>query len=81
LAYPKKVGKDGAKKAFRKRTADDELLALMLTAIEAQKHSSTWVKDGGQFIPHPATWLNEGRWMDEPDGAGTGTNLLLAGGI
>lgn len=21
-------------------------------------------KDGGKFICHPATWLNQGRWMD-----------------
>jgi hypothetical protein len=82
LAYPKKVGKDAAQKAFGKRKPDDELLTLMLAAIKAQKHSSNWLKDGGQFIPHPATWLNEGRWMDESDGSATGSGAsLLAGGI
>jgi hypothetical protein len=28
--------------------------------------SAEWTKDGGQFIPHPATWLNQKRWEDEP---------------
>jgi hypothetical protein len=81
LAYPNKVGKDAARKAFDKRKPDDALLDVMLAAIEAQKHSEKWVKDGGQYIPNPATWLNHGRWMDESDGVGTGTSSLLAGGI
>jgi hypothetical protein len=81
LAYPNKVGKDAARKAFDKRKPDDSLLAVMLAAIEAQKHSEKWVKDGGQYIPNPATWLNQGRWMDESEGAGIGSSSLLAGGI
>lgn len=24
-----------------------------------------WKKDGGQFIPYPATWINRGGWEDE----------------
>lgn len=63
-AYPSKVGKDAARKAFDKRKADDPLLALMLAAIDAQKTTDKWRKDGGQYIPNPATWLNQGRWMD-----------------
>lgn len=63
-AYPKKVGKDAARKAFEKRKPDVELLAQMMAAIAVQANSEQWRKDGGQFIPHPATWLNEGRWMD-----------------
>lgn len=23
-----------------------------------------WRKDNGQYIPNPATWLNQGRWDD-----------------
>ena len=40
-------------------------LPTILAAIEAQKKSEQWVKDGGQYIPHPATWLNQGRWDDQ----------------
>ena len=37
----------------------------MLSAIDTQKKSDQWKKDGGQFIPNPATWLNQRRWEDE----------------
>lgn len=63
--YPKKVGKDAARKAFDKRKPSRELLARMLAAIRSQVQTPAWQKDGGQFIPHPATWLNDGRWQDE----------------
>lgn len=64
LAYPRRIGKDAARKAFDKRKPDDLLLTTMLAAIEKQSQSAAWTKDGGQFIPNPATWLNQGRWMD-----------------
>lgn len=63
-AYPKKIGKDAAAKAFAKRKPNRELLAAMVVAVEAHKRTDQWKKDGGQFIPNPATWLNEGRWQD-----------------
>lgn len=64
-AYPRKTAKDSARKAFEKREPDEALLSTMLAAIAAQAKSLEWTKDAGQFIPHPATWLNAGRWMDE----------------
>lgn len=67
-AYPKKVGKDAARKAFAKRKPDDKLLGDILKAIEVHKTTEDWRKSDGQFIPHPATWLNQGRWMDEVAG-------------
>ena len=70
-AYPRKVGKDAAARAFAKRRVDASLLASLLVAIEAQRNGEQWRKDGGQFIPHPATWLNEGRWQDETPGVAT----------
>lgn len=71
-SFPSKVGKDAARKAFDKRKPDDALLAQMLSAIDAQRKSPKWLKDGGQFIPNPATWLTQGRWMDGADGDGGG---------
>ena len=61
-AYPRKEGKQKAETAFAKVT---EPVQVLLDAIEAQKKSAQWTKDGGQFIPHPATWLNGKRWLDE----------------
>lgn len=60
--YPKKVGKDAARKAFEKRRPDNILLECMLKAVKQQQMSDQWAKG---FIPNPATWLNEGRWQDE----------------
>lgn len=64
-AYPRHVNKQGAIKAFNKANIDSEMLETILAAIERQKASDQWTKDNGQFIPHPATWLNQRRWEDE----------------
>lgn len=64
-AYPKKISKQAAQKAWMKLKPDNALLAIMLTAIETQKKSKDWTKDEGQFIPYPATWINQRRWEDE----------------
>jgi hypothetical protein len=60
--YPRKVGKVKAEAAFQKVTVPVEAL---LAAIEEQKKSAQWTKENGQFIPHPATWLNGKRWEDQ----------------
>ena len=64
-AYPKKVGKPAAEKSFNRLNVTDELLAQMLFVIQTSKHSDGWQKQGGQFIPNPATWLNQRRWEDQ----------------
>lgn len=63
--YPKKIGKDAAWRAWQKRRPDADVTAAILVAIERQKSWPQWVKDGGQYIPNPATWINQGRWQDE----------------
>lgn len=60
--YPRKESKAQAKKAFAKVNASiDELLQ----ALETQKQSDQWRRDGGQYIPYASTWLNQRRWEDE----------------
>lgn len=63
-AYPRKQGRAPAAKAFAKV---DVPIARLIAAIELQKRSEQWTKDGGQFIPLPATWLNQKRWEDQID--------------
>lgn len=63
-AYPRKEGKGAAEKAFAKHKPGDQDLDCMLAAVETQKRSDKWRKDGGQYIPMPATWLNQRRWED-----------------
>lgn len=63
--YPRKTAKPAALKAFRKalRQAGDvqPLMAGLENAIAVWQAART----EPQFIPHPATWLNQGRWDDE----------------
>lgn len=63
--YPKKKAKADALKAWRKIKPDASLLAKILKGLSVAKASEGWVKDGGRFVPHPATWLNGKRWEDE----------------
>ena len=63
--YPKKVGKTAAEKAFMKLKPSAEMLQQMLDTIKAQKQTEQWMRDNGQYIPNPATWLNRGQWEDE----------------
>lgn len=61
--YPRKVGKQAAIKAYDKAmkltTPTDILNGIKQLRIETAGKEIT-------FIPHPSTWLNEGRWDDEP---------------
>jgi len=68
-AYPKKIGKGAALRAFKAVKQVNDLLPVILTAVERQKQSEQWRKDNGQFIPNPTTWLNQGRWEDEVEPA------------
>lgn len=65
-AYPKKVGKKAAEKVWLKIKSPSETLEKILTALSWQKKCEQWSKEDGQFIPYPSTYLNQGRWMDEP---------------
>lgn len=64
-AYPKKINKQGTLKAFKKIKNLDTELPIILDAIERFKNSKGWLKDNGQFIPHPTTFINQERWKDE----------------
>lgn len=65
-AYPRHVNKAGALKAFQKIHPDEGLLETMLQSIERSRNSTQWQENNGQYIPHPATWLNQRRWEDDP---------------
>ena len=70
------MSKADARKAFAKLNPDVALVEDMLRALDWQKRLPEWTKDGGQFIPYPATWLNARRWEDEPDGAAIATETV-----
>lgn len=65
-AYPRKKGKIAGRKAFDK--------AIKLTSLEQLLQGIDFLKSeikrNGtkiEYVPHPASWLNDGRWEDEPD--------------
>lgn len=64
-AYPRKVSKRKAEQVFLRIAPNKKLFDTIMQALEEHKKSPQWVKDGGQFIPHPTTWLNQERWNDQ----------------
>ena len=64
--YPRKVGKQAARKAWKKRRPGTQLTGTIVEAIQAQVGKGHFQgNDGQQYIPNPATWLNQERWEDE----------------
>ena len=64
-AYPRKTGKGAAMNAWKKNPPP---LDKCLSTLNWQIKSDQWTKESGQYIPLPATWLNQGRWEDIPAG-------------
>ena len=65
--YPKKRNPGDAERAWLKLKPDADQLAAMLAALEWQKRSRDWTKEGGQYIPLPASYLSNRAWLNEPD--------------
>ena len=64
-AYPKKVAKPNAIKAFKSAALQNGDFERAMAALEVAKASEQWSRDDGKFIPHPATWLRQRRFDDE----------------
>ncbi len=56
--------RQGAAKAWDKLKPDDDLIAAMGRALQAQLQSEEWRRGVG--IPYAKTWLNNRRWEDAP---------------
>lgn len=63
-AYPKKKSRGDAEKAWKAIDPDEHLAGQILQAVQRAKTSEQWLKNGGQFIPYPATWLRDKGWLD-----------------
>lgn len=59
--YPRKVGKGAARKAFRHAATRAENCRAIIDG--AKRFAAT--KPDPQFTPHPTSWLNADRWLDE----------------
>lgn len=66
--YPKKVGKGLAESSWLKICGglSKETVREIIEHVRKRSVSDEqWLKDNGQFIPNPATFLNQKRWYDE----------------
>jgi hypothetical protein len=64
-AYPRRVAKKAALRAWAKLKPSPDLVFVILADVERRKESEQWCKCGGQFVPHASTYLNGARWEDE----------------
>jgi len=64
-AYPKKEAKTKALASWKAKNPNGNLTEKILSALEAHKKRESWNKEGGKFIPMPATWLNQERYNDD----------------
>ncbi len=62
-AYPKHKSKNTALKAFIRAYKELPLLEELLLILERHKKTRQW--QDSQFIPYPATWINQKRWLDQ----------------
>ncbi len=62
-AYPRKVSKLAALKAWRKVALNPQVKDEIMRGLGEQRH--VMVTGGIKYTPHAATWLNGRRWEDE----------------
>ena len=61
--YPKHVGKKAALKAITKALKEVSFETLL---EKTEEYTVSIEGKDKEFIPHPATWFNQGRWEDDP---------------
>jgi hypothetical protein len=73
-AYPRRVAKLAAKRAYEKAIKN----ATHQEIMEGVERYVAYTKNTEQrFIAHPATWLNSGRWEDDLTDARALANLSV----
>lgn len=76
--YPRKIGKGAARVAFEK--AIKKASPITILAMAGAYANKPDLPDL-QFIPHPATWLNQERWTDDLNAAGVSNATSIASDI
>jgi hypothetical protein len=66
-AYPKRVAKEAARRAFAKAIERGVSIAALVSG--AQAYALLRAGQEPKYTKHPATWLNGGCWEDELPGA------------
>jgi hypothetical protein len=79
MAYPRKVGKEAARKAFEKAAKKTPASVIVAGAQRLAADPNLPVEV--QFIPHPSTWLGRGGWDDEPLPTRSGSPVARPAGL
>jgi len=74
-AYPKKVAKVDARKAWAKLHPDADLAERIIAGVESYAATEQWQREGRRYVPNPATFLNKRRWEDEVEPVTVGAAL------
>lgn len=64
-AYPNKKDKKNAWAKFQKINFTKNPFIKIMASLQAFKQSEAWLKNNGQYVPMPTTWINGERWNDE----------------
>jgi hypothetical protein len=60
--YPNKTGKGAAWITWQKLKPP---IIGCLETLAWQRKTQHWTNENGKYIPHPTTWINQRRWLDE----------------
>ena len=64
-AYPRKTGRNAALRAIAKSAQQRSPLELLEAVRAYADATAQWPDEDRQYIPHPATWFNQGRYLDD----------------
>lgn len=75
-AWPKKVARAAAQRAWKRLSPGIDLQQRIIADIALRRKCEQWNKNGGQFIPNPSTYLAGRRWEDEVPASGVGADSV-----
>jgi hypothetical protein len=64
-AYPRKRAPEDARRAWEATRLARPPLADLLRVLGLQRASPDWMRESGQFVPYPATYLRAHSWADD----------------
>ena len=67
--YPRRTGKGAARKAFIGAVGNGTPATVIIEGAIRFRDNCVAINKEVQFIPHPATWLNQERWEDDAEAA------------
>lgn len=74
-AYPKKEARKKALDSWQRLKLENQAETI-LAALASYVTCDQWIRDGGKFIPHATTWLNQERWKEKPFQPSIGPPLI-----